>query len=234
MPKTYRKSSNLIRGLMEEVVAQFHPHLNDHSAIIDLIDAYDTNGGPAVLHHGIPAYAVVRAVPLKDRTMGRGDCEITFDGFMVGHLSEDAQRALIDHELYHLEIKRNKDGQVKFDDLGRVEFKMRPHDREFGWFDSIARRWGRHSMEVRQAMDMIQDEEFRQLYLTDRDKFEFQPKDDSQEAPAPAAQEHSESGQVVDHVQGPPAAPPGFQTPVGLPPGNGVPVAPSLHPDEIS
>ena len=233
MPKTYRKSSNLIRGLMEEVVEQFHPHLNDHSAIIDLIDAYDTAGGPAVMHHGIPAYAVVRAVPLKDRTMGRGDCEITFDGFMVGNLSEDGQRALIDHELYHLEIKRNKDGQVKFDDLGRVEFKMRPHDREFGWFDSIARRWGRHSMEVRQAMEMIKEEEFRELYLTDRDKFEFHPKDDSepasqerspdQESPAPENPDRPVAVEGLDR---------GADLPE-LPPGDGVPTAPSLHPDEV-
>jgi len=172
MPKTYRKSSILTRGLMEEVLAQYHTHLKDVSVIVDLIDAYDTAGGPAVMHHGLPAAAVVRVVPLKDRTMGRGDVEITFDGFVVGRMSDDEQRALIDHELYHLEIKRNKDGQIKLDDLGRTEFKLRPHDREFGWFDVIARRWGRHSLEVQQAISMVKDEEFRELYLTQRDKLD--------------------------------------------------------------
>jgi len=249
MPKTYRKSNSLVRGLTEEVIEQFHPHLNDHSAIVDLIDAYDTTGGPAVMHHGLPAFAVVRAVPLKDRTMGRGDAEITFDGFLVGNLSEDGQRALIDHELYHLEIKRNKDGQVKYDDLGRVEFKMRPHDREFGWFDSIARRWGRHSQEVRQAMEMIKEEDFRQLYLTDRDKFEFQQVDVNQPAPdqpALVSQDHPADEQAPDHlvsgcqnvniVWGNNAA--DEQAPdhlvSELPPSDGVHAVPAIHPDELS
>lgn len=171
MSKVYRKSNSIIRSLMQEVAHQYHPYIEEYSAIVDLVDCYNTSGGAAVTHNGLPALAVIRVVPLKDRTMGRGDVEITFDGAAVGHLTEDEQRALIDHELYHLEIKRNKDGQVKYDDLGRVEFKLRPHDREFGWFDAIAARWGKYSIEVKQAVGMIKDEEFRQLYLTpDRDK----------------------------------------------------------------
>jgi hypothetical protein len=102
--------------------------------------------------------------------MGRGDAEITFDALVVGAMTDDEKRALIDHELYHLETKRNKDGQIKLDDLGRAEYKLRPHDREFGWFDSIARRWGKHSLESKQAVEMVKDEDFRELYLSQNDK----------------------------------------------------------------
>lgn len=170
MAKSYRKSDHTMRALMDNVMEQFHPHLINQNIIVDLIDAYDSMGGPAVMHHGLPAAAVIRSVPLKDRTMGRGDVEITFDGHVVRNMTRDQQMALIDHELYHLEIKRNKDGQPKLDDLGRTEYKLIPHDREFGWFDAIARRWGKHSMEAQQALSMIMDDEFRDLYLSQREK----------------------------------------------------------------
>lgn len=170
MAKTFRKSHSSTVNLVSSVIKQYHKHLADREIKIDLIDAYDTGGKHAVMHHGLPANAVVRVIPLKDRCMGRGDVEITFDGLTIGHMTEDQLSALIDHELYHLEVKRNKDGEVSVDDIGRTEYKLKPHDREFGWFDAIARRWGRHSGEVMQAMSMVKDEAFRELYLTDRDK----------------------------------------------------------------
>ncbi len=65
----------------------------------------------------------------------------------------------------HLELSRDKDGDIKRDDLGRPVLAIRLHDRQFGWFDVVARRWGEDSFEAEQAKEMVRDWEFAQLYL---------------------------------------------------------------------
>lgn len=165
MAKTFRKSDGYIRSLVEEVMRLYHPDLVEYKISIDLIDAYDSKGEAAVMHHGLPAYAVIRTIPLKDRVMGRGDVEITFDANRVARMSERQKRALIDHELTHLEFKLNKDGEKTVDDIGRYLFKMKPHDREFGWFESVAMRWGKDSIESVQAREMVNDEYFQRYFL---------------------------------------------------------------------
>jgi hypothetical protein len=167
MAKIFRKSGKYTLDLTHEVMSQYYADLLDQDLSIDFVDAFDTSGKPAVTVHGVPASACIRVMPLKDRAMGRGDVEITFDGYLFDRMTENQKKALIDHELYHLETKRNKDGEIKRDDLGRVEYKLRPHDREFGWFDSIARRWGKDSHEYQQAITMVNDPDFVRIYLTD-------------------------------------------------------------------
>ena len=39
------------------------------------------------------------------------------------------RRALLDHELHHLELKRDKKDRIRKDDLGRPLLRMRKHDR---------------------------------------------------------------------------------------------------------
>lgn len=165
MSKMYRKSGGDMSDLVQEVMKVYYTDLLEQNIKIDLIDAYDSTGGPAVTVHGLPAAAAIRVLSLKDRIMDRGDVEITFDGYVVDGFTRNEKMALIDHELYHIETKRNKDGQIKYDDIGRVEYKLKPHDREFGWFDAIARRWGKDSQEYQQANKMVNDEDFSRVYL---------------------------------------------------------------------
>lgn len=49
------------------------------------------------------------------------------------------------------------------DAQGRPALKMRMHDREFGWFDEIARRHREHSIEIRQSTRLVED--VGQLYF---------------------------------------------------------------------
>ena len=68
---------------------------------------------------------------------------------------DDAKKdALLDHELYHLEVQRNKHGKPKLDCNRRPKLTMRLHDRQYGWFDEIAQRHGSASIECQQAMGL--------------------------------------------------------------------------------
>jgi hypothetical protein len=154
----------------------YHAELLDAEVKIDFVFAkpsLDKDGEPtgnAITHHGMPALGLCRILNLKDRTKGNGDAEILLDYDFWDSASDAERDALLDHELHHLELKRDKKNRVKRDDLGRPLFKMRKHDRQFGWFDCIARRHGPASQERQQAREIFS--EAGQLYwptLTDPD-----------------------------------------------------------------
>ena len=61
------------------------------------------------------------------------------------------------------------DGAVLRDEAVRPRLRCLKHDWQFGWFDLIARRHGEHSLEVRQAREMLNSITFRQCYLFEID-----------------------------------------------------------------
>lgn len=165
MSKTYQKSKEETRQVLNKVLMMYYEELHQLNVSIDLVDVYDTGDKPALTVRGQEALACIRCMPLKERVMGRGDVEITIDAHKWKTLTDRQKMALLDHELYHLEFKRDKDDNLIMDDLNRFVFKLKHHDREFGWFDEIARRWGGDSIESEQALSMVSDPAFKQHYL---------------------------------------------------------------------
>lgn len=168
----YEKDDGRIAAIAEYCIERYHGHLRDNGVTIDFLFAHaktNQNGDvedAALKLNGYPCGAIVRIVGLKDRTKGNADAEIVVDGDQWDEWSRAEQIALIDHELQHLTLVPSKDGKgIKRDDLDRPKLKMRLHDRQFGWFDIIARRHGEAAFEVKQATEMFTDIEFRQLYL---------------------------------------------------------------------
>lgn len=162
--KTYEKAPDEVHDRVAALIARFYPEFKTVRLKLDLIMAStDAEDGHAVALNGYPCQAVVKIIGLKERTMGRGDAEIVIDAENYDSLTDAEKDALLDHELYHLDPQRNKSGKWKTDDQGRIVLKMRKHDRQFGWFDAIARRHGKASAEVIQFTEFTGEAE--QLYL---------------------------------------------------------------------
>lgn len=153
----YDKAPDEVFILVNEVKAQYHPDLVEAGATIDVLFAFNDKGSP-VTGGGYPAFAVIRNITLKNRVKGMADAEITIDGEVYKNMSDEQRRALVDHELYHLIVKRDKEGNIQFDDADRPKFKMRKHDYQMGWFRAIAVRHGRNSPEVYQAGLLMQQD----------------------------------------------------------------------------
>lgn len=141
----------------------------DLRVTFDVLFAYgdvDRDGnriGLAMEKKGIRHLGEARVTPMKWRAKGCCDGEILLDGdWWDEEASEDQKKALVDHELYHFLIKKDRDGVVKRDDLGRPRLKMRPHDFEMGAFHAIAQRHGAASQEVKLARSLM--DEAGQLY----------------------------------------------------------------------
>lgn len=152
--KTYDPAPQEVHDRVANLVKRYHLELQEVSIRVDLLMAStDSEEGAAVTHGGYPALAVVKILGPKERAMGRGDAEIVIE-----------RDALLDHELYHLEVKLDRNGRYKLDDHMRPCLKMRKHDFNVGWFHEIARRHGTASVEVQQAVAL--QEEHEQLYFS--------------------------------------------------------------------
>lgn len=157
------------------MLEKYHGPLRDAGVTVDLLFAKkrpDDSGeinpeSHALKLHGYPVAAMVKANAYKARVQGHADAEIIIDGDRWDEWSDDEKDALIDHELEHLELKTDKDGNVRRDDLDRPKLRVRLHDHEFGWFDAVARRHGRASFEVQQYEKF--QAAHRQLWLDWRD-----------------------------------------------------------------
>lgn len=158
MSKIYSKASDRLQKQVAKVMRTYCADLQAASVTIDVLnvahDDPDNEESPLKLH-GYACAAVVRIQGAKERAKGLGDAEIVFDEKTFIDLPEDTQTALIHHELHHLEIQRSPKGKVLLDEYRRPKLKMRMHDRQFGWFDEIARIHGKASIEVRQASALV-------------------------------------------------------------------------------
>lgn len=153
--KTYETCPKHVADRVAAMIKKFHPDLLKCKVKVDLLFVSTDADGPALTLHGYACAAVVRKLGSKDRAAGRGDAEIVIDkeGYMT--MGDPERDALLDHELYHLVVALDRDKRPKADGEGRPVLKLRKHDREFGWFDEIARRHGEHSGEIQQARALL-------------------------------------------------------------------------------
>ena len=158
MPVTYTKCDEDVMGVVRKMTDKYHPDLKEAGAKVACLFAHaekNENGeatGPAVTVGGYACAAKIKIIGLKERCDGRADAEIVIDADQWDESTDDRRFALIDHELHHLHIKRNRDsGTIQRDDLDRPKMKLRKHDHQFGWFDIVAQRHGEASYEVSQA-----------------------------------------------------------------------------------
>lgn len=152
---TYTRADSEVYDLIKDLYDECYPDLAEAKVTINALMArptYNDNGepkGPAIRHEGYPAQATIKVTSLKDRVAGLADAILTIDADNWDNLDEAERLALIDHELYHLELERDKHGHLVSDDHGRPKLKCRLHDWQIGGFAAIRRRRGEASPEHR-------------------------------------------------------------------------------------
>ena len=151
---TYSNATNDAATLLSELMQAHYPKLVEVELRVGLLFACatrDKNGepkGPAVKHNGWPAAATVRIVNHKDRVAGLPDVQIVVDGDKWSEWEEKTQRATLHHELEHIELQYDQEGNLKTDDCFRPKVKLRPHDFQLGWFHNIIEKYERHAFEA--------------------------------------------------------------------------------------
>lgn len=166
MSVIYEQAEPEVLELAQDIINQYHPDLRDKPeqnqpgirlCILMALTSADDDG-PAVKVHGYPAYACVSIIPYKQRVDKRADVEIIVDAKAWEDLTDRRRRALLDHEITHVEVVRDSHGFIKTDDLGRPKLALKNHDWQLGGFRVIAQRY------QEDAIDVIEAKKFKDTF----------------------------------------------------------------------
>jgi len=157
MPASYAIADSDVRLLCQSIIEKYHTDLDSAAAKVDLLMAFRDvdKEEPALLKDKVRILGSSKTISLKDRVKGMGDCEIVLDGDAWPTMTAEAKAALMDHQLECFEVKRDKSGDFLFDDISRPVIKMRAHDSVIRFFDTVALRHGKNSIEADQLRSMF-------------------------------------------------------------------------------
>jgi hypothetical protein len=152
-----------VEKLAKSLIQKHHPDVSEADVLIEYAFAEaekDKNGDPigrAIVMRGYAKAGYCQIIATKERALGRPDVRIMLDRDYWAKIPSDQRAALMDHELNHIIVLRTPDGDIKTDEYQRPKLKMRLHDHEFGWFDKIAQRHGKSSIEVMSATKFMEE-----------------------------------------------------------------------------
>lgn len=167
MPTTHTPAGDNVIARMNKVMRKYHGHLVTEKASVGVLMARNEDG-EAVKVGGYPCAALVRKVSLKDRAAGLPDAQIIIDEIRWEELDDAEKDALLDHELEHLKIATDQNGQPKRDDLDRPKFNLAKHDAQIGIFRCVIERHGEKALDAQIAAKFV--DEYGQLLLWAKDK----------------------------------------------------------------
>lgn len=151
MPTCYRAAPGEIKAMADKIATKHHHDLRQADVSITYLLAYNQDN-PAIMHNGWPAKALVRVNGLRDRVAGLSDVTMLIDATGWEEMGEPQRKSLLDHELQHIEVLRNKAGAFKYDDANRPKVRLRPHDFQLGGFNLIVQR---HGADAHEAMSLV-------------------------------------------------------------------------------
>lgn len=156
MPTTYSDCGSDVVQIADRLKRKFYSDLLEADVAIHYLFAASNGDAPALMHHGWPAAALIKINNRRDRVQGLADATLMLDGRAFADWDQERRVAVIDHELYHLEVKRTKFGAVATDDAGRPKVKLKPHDFEIAGFHAMVDRHGLASMEAQNFVHVAQ------------------------------------------------------------------------------
>lgn len=162
MATSYRPDNGEVGEIVGSVMRAHHGDLAEAEVRVGVLMAYpgDDDGEDfvAVKLHRYPCAATIKINSARNRLEGMPDASIVIDaGKWEDDLDDLARRALIDHELTHLEVARDSEGHIKSDDAGRPKLKMRLHDIEIGVFASVMNRYGSKCLDTQMVQTIVDD-----------------------------------------------------------------------------
>jgi hypothetical protein len=152
MPTTYCEANNTVISLMGGVIDEFFPDIRrcePELAISVLMADNEDNPGGALKKYGAGVVAMIKRSSKEDKAENGPDLRILIDADRWRGSSERRQRAILAHELRHVEIQWEPGGRVpQADAYGRPKIKLVADDWVLTGFEDVAEWFGEDAVEV--------------------------------------------------------------------------------------
>jgi len=152
MPTFYDLPDQDMLAKLKEISTSYHAELLEANANIGIIVCRREGKDGESMEAFAPALARVRVTSRKARLHTEHDAIIEICHFRWNNASSATQRALLDHELTHLELRMYKD-ELSLDDLGRPKLRLRKDEIELTAFTEVIARHGADAVEWRGISD---------------------------------------------------------------------------------
>lgn len=152
MPKSLdpAKDNGEHYNLLRSVVSDFHPDLESVSTTFKIMLVSHSEGSPVVKHDGQFVPVAAKATTGPQRAMGLPDVAIEIDVTRWNAMGTEERRAKLDGALMRLELARDKEGGIKYDDRGRPKFRRRKPDLYVCGYSAVVARHKHLSLESQQ------------------------------------------------------------------------------------
>ncbi len=157
MPRYESADKELCQQVKAMLAQPQHSEAKAAGVTIHVVLAFGKNESPAIMHGGYQAAAQIRINNHRQRVEGLEDCTLIIDGDQLGEWSKAKLDALIDHELTHILVQRDGDGEVKYDDCERPKLKLRKHDAQIGVFFDVMERHEAEAIDTQVVAKLCQD-----------------------------------------------------------------------------
>lgn len=140
--------------MFNEILNKYYGDLVDAKVTINILYAHATKDdegnikGVALKHQGWPVAAIVKVNSVKDRVEGKCDATISIDGDEWPNRSNTEQKSIIDHEIFHILLCYDREGNLKLDSAKRPKLRLKQHDVQMGVFKTIAKRYAEKSLDT--------------------------------------------------------------------------------------
>lgn len=149
--KGYLSATPEVGAMVREVMEAHHPRLIEAGVTVS---AWMALGG--LKHQGYAAAGIIKKNGVLDRMEGKADATMKLCAEQWEELDDASRRALIDHELTHLDpviesyvTEGPEKGQPIYetDGAGRPVLKIRLHDWQLGGFAEVVERHGEAALD---------------------------------------------------------------------------------------
>lgn len=154
MPKCYQKAHKSVMQIVQKVMEEHHKELLDEKVQVAVLLVWgprDKDGlitGPGVSAHGHAALAKIKVSSESDRLLSGADAVMHIDGDCWEKMKARTKRALLDHELTHLELLVTADGTTKRREDSSARLGAKLDDWMLTGFYAIAKRYEKDAPEV--------------------------------------------------------------------------------------
>ena len=160
----YEKVSPIDEKLLEDLLTEErYQFIKDYEVNVIMFFKYgkrDRDGvlkKPALVKNGVPCAAQIRVISPFNRQTDNYDVKIIIDGDNWRDLTKEEKIAIIDHELTHLSIVRDREGEPVMinEESDKVKLKLIRDDIQMWGFNDIMIRHGANSQELQILQHLV-------------------------------------------------------------------------------